>query len=219
MSVVCGRIGYRITATELAAAYPWLREAPEVGPRYNVAPTDPVVVVDGAAATLVTWGIDGSRGGLFNLRAETAARAVSYRHLLLTNRVVVPVSHFYEWRSEGSRRVPVAIFRSDGRPISLAGLVGQHAGAPAVTILTTTPNRDLAALHDRMPVVLSDADARAWVRDRLTPEQLARMLGPCPDGFLELRPASPLVNGVRNDGPQLLDPDVLPPHHQLELLP
>ncbi len=216
---MCGRVGYRMTASDLVAGYPWLREAPEVPARYNIAPTDPVVVIDGETASLVTWGIDGRRGGLFNLRAETALKAGSYQHLLLTNRVVVPVSHFYEWRSSGSRRLPVAIFRRDGAPISLAGLLGRRDGVPAVTILTTSPNGDLASVHDRMPVVLSDADARAWVREALTLDRLTAMLAPCPDGFLELRLASPLVNGVRNDGPQLLDPEALPAEYQLDLLP
>jgi putative SOS response-associated peptidase YedK len=216
---VCGRIGYRMTASELADRYPWLRGAPEVAARYNIAPTDRVVVVDGETAYLVTWGIDGPRGRLFNLRAETALREGAYRDLLLMSRVVVPVSHFYEWRRVGSRRAPVAIFRSDGAPISLAGVIGRHDDVRAVTILTTTPNHDLDTLHDRMPVVLSDDDARAWVGgEELAPHQLASMLAPCPDGFLQLRPASPLVNDVRNDGPQLLDPDALPPSYQLDLL-
>jgi putative SOS response-associated peptidase YedK len=215
---MCGRISYRMTAAELKAAYSWLRTAPEVAPRYNIAPTDSVVVIDGDTARIIAWGIDGRSGTLFNLRAETAQKAGSFRHLLTTGRVVVPVSHFYEWRRVGSRRLPVAIFRKDGAPISLAGVAGQRAGAQAVTILTTTPNRDIAALHDRMPVVLSDGDARAWARDQLTPERLARMLAPCPDGFLELRPASPLVNSVRNEGPELLDPDALPPYQQLDLI-
>jgi putative SOS response-associated peptidase YedK len=216
---MCGRIGSRLTASELVARYPWLAEAPSVPARYNVAPTDQVVVIDRERAYLAVWGIDGRKAGLFNLRAETALNGGSYGQLLLTSRVVVPVSHFYEWRRVGSRRTPVAIFRSDGAPISLAGLMGRHGGAPAVTILTTTPNRDLATLHDRMPVVLSDDDARAWVREKLAPDQLAAMLTQCPDGFLRLRPASPLVNDVRNDGSHLLDPDELPPTYQLDLIP
>jgi putative SOS response-associated peptidase YedK len=215
---MCGRLGYAITATELAAAYPWLDDPPEVPARYNVAPTDPVVVVDRERAQLVTWGIDGNRGGLFNLRVETALRRGSYQHLLLASRVVVPASHFYEWRRSGTHRLPIAISRSDGAPLNLAGLAGRRDGAPAVTVLTTGPNRDLERLHDRMPVVLSDADAHAWVHQSLTLEQLEAMLRPCPEGFLTLRPASPLVNSVRNDGPELLDPNALPPSYQLDLL-
>lgn len=205
------------TASDLLAAYPWVRETREVPARYNIAPTDRVIAVDGAAADLVVWGIDGRRGGLFNVRAETALRPGPYRDLLLTSRVLVPASHFYEWRRLGSRRLPVAVSRRDGAPLNLAGLVARRDGVQAVTILTTTANRRLEPLHDRMPVVLSDPDARAWVREKLGLERLAAMLRPCPDDHLELRPASPLVNSVANDGPELLDPDALPQHYQLDL--
>lgn len=215
---MCGRVGSSLNASDLVTAYPWLREVPAVTARYNIAPTDPLLVVHGDRADLVRWGIDGGRGELFNLRAETALNGGFYQRLLLTSRVVVPVSHFYEWRTVGSRRLPVAILRSDGAPISLAGLVGRHDGAPAVTILTTTPNPDLEPLHNRMPVVLSDHDAHAWVRAKLGLDRLASMLTPCPSGFLELRPASPLVNGVHNEGPELLDPNALPRHYQLDLI-
>jgi putative SOS response-associated peptidase YedK len=215
---MCGRVGYTITRLNLLAAYPWLRDTPEPEPRYNVAPTDPVVVVDGTDARLVTWGTDGTGAASFNVRSESLLRRDPARLLAPVDRVVVPASHFYEWRLVGSRRLPVAIRRRDGAPISLAGLLGRRDGAPAVAILTTTPNRDLAPVHDRMPVVLSDADARAWAREELSPAQLAAMLRPCPDGLLETRPASPLVNSVRNDGPELLDPAALPEHYQLDLL-
>lgn len=214
---MCGRIGYTLTPAQIVASYPWLPDAPEVAPRYNIAPTDTVVAVGREKANLVTWGIDGPQGSLFNLRGETALSRDQYQRLLLTNRVVVPASHFYEWRRVGSRRLPVAIFRSDGVPLSLAAVLSQRDGAPAVTILTTAPNRDLEVLHDRMPVVLSDDDAREWLLQELSLAQLARMLGPCREGFLQLRPASPLVNDIRNDGPELLDPEALPPSYQLDL--
>lgn len=214
---MCGRIGYAVDAPQLEALYPWLSDSPQIAPRYNIAPTDMVVTVGPEKAELVIWGIDGPRGSLFNLRVDTALSRGPYQRLLLANRVVVPASHFYEWRRMGSRRVPVAIFRSDGAPLSLAGVLSQRDGAPAVAILTTAPNRDLEAVHDRMPVVLSDDDARDWLRQKLSLVQLARMLGPCAEGFLQLRPASPLVNDVRNDGPELLDPDALPLSYQLDL--
>lgn len=215
---MCGRIGYTITPSRLVAAYPWLRDAPDIAPRYNIAPTDLIVAIDREKASLVAWGLDGPRGSLFNLRGETALTRAPYRNLLLANRAVIPASHFYEWRRVGSRQLPVAIFRSDGGPLSLAGVIGQRDGAPAVTILTTSPNRDLEALHDRMPVVLSDEDARDWALEKLPLERLAAMLAPCAEGFLELRPASPLVNDVHNEGPDLLNPDAMPPDYQLDLL-
>jgi putative SOS response-associated peptidase YedK len=168
---------------------------------------------------VVRWGIDGAKGGLFNLRAETALSKPYYQRLLLTRRVLVPASHFYEWRKVGERRFPVAVARADGGLLHLAGVVARWEGQPAATILTTTPNADIAKLHNRMPVVLTDDDAATWVLEELSLEQLAAFLRPCPAGWLQLAPASLLVNDVHNQGPELLDPQAVPASYQMELIP
>ena len=170
-------------------------------------------------AEVVRWGIEGAKGGLFNLRAETALAKPYYQRLLLSQRVLVPASHFYEWRKVGERRLPMAVSRADGGFLHLAGVLARWAGQPAATILTTTPNADIADLHDRMPVVLNDADAATWVLEALSIEQIMAFLRPCPDGWLRLASASPRVNDVRNQGPELLDPETLPANYQLELMP
>ncbi len=204
---------------ELLETYHWLRDAPQDDPRYNIAPTDPVLAVGPDRAEVVRWGIEGSKGGLFNLRAETALAKPHYHRLLLTRRVLVPASHFYEWRKVGERRLPMAVSRADGGFLHLAGLLARWEGQPAATILTTTPNADIATLHNRMPVVLHDDDAATWVLEDLSLEQVAGFLQPCPDGWLRLAPASLRVNDVRNEGPELLDPEALPANYQMELIP
>ena len=204
---------------ELLETYHWLRDVPDQVPRYNIAPTDPVLAVGPDRADIVRWGIDGSRGGLFNLRAETALERPYYQAMLLRQRVIVPASFFYEWRHVGNQRLPMAVARADGKPLNLAALRGTWEGQPATTILTTIPNGDLEPLHDRMPIVLSDDDAATWVLEDMSLEQLRSLLKPCEDGYLRLAPASPLVNDVHNDGPQLLDPQNVPAEFQLELLP
>ena len=125
---------------ELLETYHWLQDAPEDDPRYNIAPTDPVLAVGPDRVDVVRWGIEGAKGGLFNLRAETALSRTYYQRLLLTGRVLVPASHFYEWRKVGERRLPMAVSRADGGLLHLAGLFGHWEGQPAATILTTTPN-------------------------------------------------------------------------------
>ena len=216
---MCGRISYSIHRGELLATYAWLTDAPEEVARYNIAPTDPVLTVGPGRADVVRWGIEGSKGGLFNIRSEAALTKPNYHRLLLGQRVLVPASHFYEWRTVGGRRLPLAISRADGGILNLAGLLGRWEGEPATTILTTVPNTDIAPLHNRMPVVLNDDDAATWVLEELSLAQIAEFLKPCPAGWLRLSPASPLVNDVRNQGRELLDPEALPRHLQLELMP
>src|SRR5207237_10567869 len=98
LSVMCGRIGASMPRAELLETYFWLRDAPEDEPRYNIAPTDPLLAVGPDRAEAVRWGVEGSKGGLFNLRSESALGKPYYRDMLLGQRVLVPASHFYEWR-------------------------------------------------------------------------------------------------------------------------
>ena len=216
---MCGRVGASLPRAELLEVYYWLKDAPELPARYNIAPTDPILTIGPDRADVVRWGIDGAKGGLFNLRTESALGKPYYHRMLLTQRVIVPVSHFYEWRKVGSQRLPMAVSRVDGRPLNLAALLGTWQGEPATTILTTIPNAEIAELHNRMPVALNDDDAATWVLEELSLEQIGQFLAPCPDGWLQLVPASPLVNDVRNQGPEVLDPQALPPQFQLELIP
>jgi len=183
---VCGRIGFDIHPGQLAERFPWLRIPEDLPPRYNVAPTQPLFVVDepNRRASLMRWGIDGrSRTGHFNLRQETVSANARYSRLAP---VAVPVSHFYEW----SGRQPMLIARCDGRPLLLAGLRGEWEGQPAVAVVTTAATGVMLPLHHRMPVLLEEAE-------------------------LLIRPASRLVNDVRNDGPELLE---APAEYQLDLL-
>ena len=98
---MCGRISFSFNREDLLATYAWLRDAPDEEARYNIAPTDPVVAVGPDRADVVRWGIDGRKGGLFNIRSETALSRPYYHGLLLSHRVVMPATHFYEWRAVG----------------------------------------------------------------------------------------------------------------------
>ena len=215
---MCGRIGFAAGREDLLRSYPWLRAAPSTSPRFNIAPSDEIVVVSKTGAQLMPWGIGDGDRPLFNVRSETALKPGRYQRMLLEGRALIPASNFYEWRRVGPRRLPVSVARQDGALLNVAALIGRRHDRPAATVLTTTPNKDIEALHTRMPVILSDDDAAAWVLEELSLDQVGGLLRPCPDGFLTLRPASPLVNDVRNDGPELLNPEALPAAYQLDLL-
>jgi impB/mucB/samB family/SOS response associated peptidase (SRAP) len=73
------------------------------------------------------------------------------------------------------------------------------------TIVTCPANALIGSIHDRMPVVLDEGGAEDWMNPHEpNPASLKRLLVPAPEGALEMRPASPLANSVRNDGPELL---------------
>jgi putative SOS response-associated peptidase YedK len=54
------------------------------------------------------------------------------------------------------------------------------------TILTTTPNAEMAALHDRMPVILEQQDWPVWLGE--AEGDHAALLRAAPDGLLRVWP-------------------------------
>jgi putative SOS response-associated peptidase YedK len=221
---MCGRFTQQRPASELAEIFAAEPLVDDPGPRYNVAPTDEALVVvqrdDRRAITTYRWGLIphwaesakvGSR--MFNARAETLAASPAFRDSLRRKRCLVPVESFYEWRREGAVRKPYSIARADGRPLVLAGLWSgwrdplTDTVRRTFTIVTTRPNETMAAIHDRMPVVLDDTDWATWLDPAPTePGRLLAMLEPRDEPDLVLRAVSRLVNDVRNDGPELVIP-------------
>ena len=221
---MCGRFTQQRPASELAEIFAAEPLGDDLGPRYNVAPTDEAHVVvqreDRRAVVAYRWGLiphwaDSPRvaARMFNARAETLNASPAFRDALERKRCLVPIESFYEWRREGSVRQPYAIGRADGRPLVLAGLwsgwrdPATESVRRTFTIITTRPNRTMAELHDRMPVVLEDGDWPLWL-DPATPDrgELLAMLEPRDGPDLVLRAVSQLVNNVRNDGPELVAP-------------
>ena len=70
----------------------------------------------------------------------------------------------------------------------------------------TSANRLLQPIHNSMPVILDEAGAADWMNLREPdPLSLKRLLAPASDDLLMARPASPLVNSVKNEGPELVE--------------
>ena len=219
---MCGRFTQERPASELAeifAAEP-LRDDP--GAHFNVAPTDEATVVvqreDRRAVTGYRWGLiphwatDAKVGArMFNARAETLTTSPAFHDAFRRKRCLVPVDSFYEWKREGTIRQPYRVVRRDARPLALAGLwAGWRDPATQTvrrtfTIVTTTPNRALTDLHDRMPVIVPEDAWARWLDP--TPSDPAELLGlllPTDDVELEIYPVERLVNDVRRDGPELI---------------
>ncbi|HET7027391.1 MAG TPA: SOS response-associated peptidase [Candidatus Limnocylindrales bacterium] len=224
---MCGRFAQQRPASELAEIF-GAEPLDDLDARFNVAPTDPALVVaqrdERRAIVAWSWGLvphwtvagaanaGPRRQPPFNARAETLERSPLFREAFQRRRCIVPVDAFYEWRRSEGSRVPHAIRRADGRPLALAGLwAGARLPSGEIhrtfTIVTTRPNETMAPLHDRMPVVLPDDAWERWLDVRRPADgELRALLEPDDSVALAIYPVAPLVNNVRNDGPELLAP-------------
>jgi putative SOS response-associated peptidase YedK len=196
-----------------------------------------------------SWSKDPSGGArMINARSESAASKPAFRRALKSRRCILPADGWYEWQrgSPGSgstqRKQPYYTHYRDDGSIALAGLweywkpkddpdghdlTSQYPdGLVTACVLTTEAVGPLAQVHDRMPLVLPASAWEAWLDpDRMPDDEAVAALlrPPSPElvAMMELRPVSPQVNNVRNNGPELIDairPDEVAEPLQLDLL-
>jgi putative SOS response-associated peptidase YedK len=191
-------------------------------PHWNIAPTQDHFIVRIKHETRellpAKWGLVNSwakdardAARQINARAETLATRPAFRDAFLHRRCVVPADGFYEWEGKKGERQPSWFHRSDGRAILMAGIYESWQPRPGewqrtFAIVTTRANAVVAALHDRMPVILDDRDADRWMFSTTPPAELKALLAPPPDDALVATRVSTRVNHVENDDPSLLEP-------------
>ncbi|HTQ22515.1 SOS response-associated peptidase [Mycobacterium sp.] len=162
---------------------------------------------------------------LINARADKVATSPAFRSSAKSKRCLVPMDGWYEWRPNAEKKSPKTPFfmhRTDGDQLFMAGLWSVWKPAKdatpllSCTIITTDAVGELAGIHDRMPLVLAEHDWDGWLNPDapLDTELLAQP--PDVDG-IELREISTLVNNIRNNGPELLEP-AEPQPEQITLL-
>jgi putative SOS response-associated peptidase YedK len=222
---MCGRYSLSSPDADLLSRRFNIRESVEVDdePRYNIAPTDPVLAVrrhdaEGNELGRLRWGLVPGRwaekGGrpLINARAETLESQPAFRESFHERRCLIPADGFYEWLTDDRGKRPVWLSREDRELFAFAGI---WAGLPersgdgvlhSCAIVTTEPNGLIRPIHDRMPVVLAPEAEEAWLDPAAEPGDLRELLVPAPEELLVAREVGDYVNDVREDGPHLIEP-------------
>ena len=229
---MCGRFTLTTTSSELAEVFEL--EEPDAAdggasgggedgeggqldlhPRYNIAPTQPVLAVRAAGGgrevvplhwgLIPSWAKERSVGArMINARCESAADKPAYRDALRRRRCLIPASGFYEWGRRGRHSGPHWFAPPNGGLMAFAGLwerwQGEAGTLESCTILTTDANALVAPIHERMPVILERSAFRAWLDPELTdPREQVSWQRPPPEDALVVRKVSRRVNDVALD--------------------
>ena len=148
---------------------------------------------------------------MINARAETLAEKPSFRTALRKRRCLILADGFYEWRKDSGGKTPFFIYLRSGRPFALAGLwevwqTPDGVALPTCTIITTGPNSLVAALHDRMPVILPPSAHERWLDPApQAPTDLTPLLVSFPAEAMDLYAVSRVVNSPGNDSPACIE--------------
>jgi putative SOS response-associated peptidase YedK len=191
--------------------------------KFNIAPgtRQPVIVQGAFGRELVQmlWGLvpHGSKNfssvhPVINARAESLLEKPSFASLLKTKRCLVPASGFFEWKHEGTRKIPFYLYAKDQPLFAFAGLYDEGYDPEGTltatyTIITTEPNSIVATVHNRMPVILTQEHADQWLfGEQPDAGQLKEMLSPYPAEKMAMHPVSPLVNTPLVDDERVIRP-------------
>jgi putative SOS response-associated peptidase YedK len=198
------------------------QEAPVIRPRGREAPSGSSKDA-GREVVMMRWGLvpfwakDLAIGGkLINARCESVSEKPAFRSAFKSRRCVIPASGFFEWTGEPRHRVPHAV-TLEGRPLlSFAGLWEAWKDAEGkpietYTIITTTANRFMAVMHDRMPAILEHADIDTWMSG--TPEDAWKLIKPYADEPMREREVTRALNSstFESDDALTLDPEAFEP--------
>ena len=240
---MCGRYATTRSTADLTALFEALDQTggTELPPDYNVAPTDPVPIVrlgsrprstgrdhraqpDVRELVIARWGLlphwaKDERAGarMINARAETIATSRAFATAFAEHRCLIPADGWYEWvaRPAGGKQ-PYFMTPRDGGVLVFAGIWSRWHDRLTCSIVTTAALGDLAAVHDRMPLVLPPARRAAWLHGAesagapgplVGADDPAALLAPPSEAYLaslEIRPVGAAVGDVRNDGPGLV---------------
>jgi putative SOS response-associated peptidase YedK len=198
-------------------------ERPNMPPRHNIAPTQPVpvVIVENGDRHfhLMRWGFipawvkDPRKFALLiNARSETVREKPAFKNAIRRRRCLIPADGYYEWQATASRKRPYFIHRRDGGPFGLAALAETWIGPngeelDTVAIVTAAASADLAGLHSRVPVTIAPGDFDRWLDCRADDAEAAMALLTAPqEGEFAWHEVSTRVNHVANDDAQLILP-------------
>lgn len=214
---MCGRFSLATTPEAVENTIAGIHVPESLPLRYNIAPSQMTYVVsalDPHSLRLMQWGLiphwardpRGSKPPI-NARMETIFDKPTFRESILRRRCLVLMDSFYEWGIAGGRKQPYRIQPHKGGLLTAAGIWDQWGTGDqrieSFCIITTPANREVSAVHDRMPLfMLSHEEQNQWLSP-LPTEEIHMMLHPAPDGILDLYPVSEKVNKVANDGPDL----------------
>jgi putative SOS response-associated peptidase YedK len=195
-------------------------QMPNLRPNYNVAPTHEMPIVRRKKGdrrnelVIARWGLiphwakDAKIAySTINARSETAATKPAFRDAFKSRRALIPADGYFEWKRDGKEKQPHLIRMKGGGQFAFAGLWSTWQSPDgelmSYTIMTTEPNEMMAEIHNRMPVILGEADHDRWLDLDADP---ADVLKPCPANWLEAYPVDKRVGNVRNNDAKLIEP-------------
>jgi putative SOS response-associated peptidase YedK len=221
---MCGRFTLTASVDQLIDRFDieYFLEQEDFQPSYNIAPSQSVVAVINNGrhnkmgylrwGLIPPWATDMSIGHkMINARSETLLEKPSFRTAYKKKRCLIIADSFYEWkRLDEKRKIPMRIKLKSEELFAMAGL-WENWQSPegksifSCTVITTTPNKLVEGIHDRMPVILRPEDERTWLDPSIKDTRILEpLMAPLDEKWMDVYEVSSLVNSPKNNSIELI---------------
>lgn len=208
---MCGRFTLSVDPIDLQLEFQIPEMPAEWHPRYNIAPTQPVAVINDSKLRKIDffhWGLvpgwakDISIGSrMINARSETIMEKPSFKNAFIRRRCLILADGFYEWKRASDLKgapTPYRFTLRNKKPFAFAGLWErwQNSGGDELlscTIITCPANSIVAPIHERMPVIFDSHTCWNWLEEN-DPKRLQSMLVGYAPELLQAYPVNKAIN-------------------------
>lgn len=217
---MCGRFSQTKSRQDIKKRFN-LERAPDNLPLlFNIAPQQNAPVILNAFPSelaLARFGLvpswskeEKTSYSMINARAETIFEKPAYKRLIKSKRCLVLSDGFYEWQKKVDKKIPYRIFLKNEEPFAFAGIWDSWGEGEkqfySFSIITTTANKLVAGIHDRMPVILDPEDESKWLQDDTPMNFVLSMLRSYPAEKMVMYEVSTLVNSPGNNSAEIIKP-------------
>ena len=229
---MCGRFALSTMLTEIAEEFSTQGRPEKTLPvDWNIKPTQDIYVIRAANRVrdigIVSWGMVApwskdlaearqSQSRSINARSESVHEKPTFRASFRSHRCLIPASGYYEWATElGDHKTkqPYYITRDDRKLIAFAAIENRWVSSQgeeiaSAALLTRDAVGELSKIHNRMPVILPNDRWNSWLDNEITePNEIRALIENYPAAaHLTSWPVRTLVNSIRNNGPELVEP-------------
>lgn len=217
---MCGRFALYEDSGSLETHFE-LPSPPEVIANYNISPQRMILAIiketTSPAPVYLKWGLvphwsakSKTDYKMINARIEGVWERQAFKSAIRYRRCLIPVSGFYEWKKDGSGKIPHYISVKDTSIFAMAGIwetwKDNNSGeiVESCAILTTSAMGEAAEIHDRMPVIIDPSGYKHWL-DPAIQSKNELEIATISEDSLTAWPVSKLVNNPRNNSPELVN--------------
>ena len=225
---MCGRFALSAMLTDIAEEFSTKAMPEKTLPvDWNIKPTQDIYIIKNEKIEIASWGMIApwsknltealrTQSQAINARSETVHEKPTFRQAFRKSRCLVPASGYFEWATELGKyktKQPVYISNNEGKLLAFSGIHETWISPTgevkeSVAIITRDAVNELATVHNRMPLFLPRDRWDAWMDPELQDIEKVRALMqvPNPDANLRFWPVADLVNSIRNNGQELVEP-------------